>query len=65
MYPIMRHELMQARVADLHRQAQRDAQARATRQARRAQAHQHRQPGQALPALMARRLRTALGSGTQ
>ncbi len=33
MNPIIHHDLMQARVADLHRQARRDAQARAASQA--------------------------------
>jgi hypothetical protein len=61
MNPIIHHDLMQARVADLHRQARRDAQARAASQARHARTPQptHRVPG--LTALMARRVRTVLG----
>jgi hypothetical protein len=39
MHPTMQYELMNARVADLHRQAQRDRAARAAIRSRRAQAH--------------------------
>jgi hypothetical protein len=39
MHPTMQYQLMNARVDDLHRQAHRDAQARAAIQRRRAQAH--------------------------
>jgi hypothetical protein len=39
MHPTMQYELMNARVADLHRQAQRDRTARVATQSRRAQAH--------------------------
>ena len=45
MYSISSCELAQARVADLHRQAQRDALARAARQASRARGEQAYQPG--------------------
>ena len=62
MNPIIQHDLMQARIADLHRQAQRDALARAASRARRrARAHQHAHPVRGLPAVMARRALTALG----
>ena len=64
MNPIMYYDLMHARVADLHRQAHRDAQARAASQAHRARTAQHRHPVRRLPAVMARRMRTALGGGT-
>jgi precorrin isomerase len=39
MHPTMQYELMNARVADLHRQAQRDRTAQAAIRSRRAQAH--------------------------
>ena len=38
MHPAIHHDLAQARIADLHRQAQRDALALAARQARHARA---------------------------
>lgn len=63
MYPELHYQLAQARVADLHRQAQRDAQARAAIQARRARAPQRRHPARKLPAVVARRVLTALGGG--
>ncbi len=44
MYSISSYELAKARVADLHRQAQRDALARAARQASRARGEQAHQP---------------------
>ena len=51
MHPAIHHDLAQARIADLHRQAQRDALARAARRARHARAlHSHR--GRELPAVM-------------
>ena len=61
MNPIIHHDLMQARVADLHRQAHRDAQARAARQACRTRTPQRTYRVRGLTALMARRVRTALG----
>jgi hypothetical protein len=61
MNPIIGHDLMQARVADLHRQAHRDAQAHATRRARRARAPQRTHHVRGLTALIPRRVRTALG----
>jgi len=39
MHPTMQYELMNARVADLHRQAQRDFAAKAVIRSRRAHAH--------------------------
>jgi hypothetical protein len=39
MHPTMQYQLMNARIADLHRQAHRDAQAQAAIRSRRTQAH--------------------------
>jgi hypothetical protein len=64
MNPIIHHDLMQSQVADLHRQAHRDAQARAASQAHRPRTVQHGHPVRRLPGVMARRVRTALGAGT-
>lgn len=61
MHPIIHSDLMQARVADLHRQAHRDAQARAASQARRARVPQRRHRVRGLSAVMARRVLTTLG----
>lgn len=64
MYSISSCELAQARVADLHRQAQRDALARAARQASRARGEQAYQPRHhvlGVPAIR-RRLLTVLGA---
>lgn len=61
MNPIISHDLMQARITDLHRQARCDAQARAARQACRTRASQRRPRLRGLTAVMARRVRTALG----
>jgi hypothetical protein len=62
MYPTIHHQIAQARIADLHHQAQRDALGRAARRARRAQRHQPGHPGPTLPALAARRVLTLLGA---
>lgn len=64
MHPELHYQLAQARVADLHRQARRDAQARVASQARRARAPQRRHPARMLPAVMARRVLAALGGGS-
>jgi hypothetical protein len=56
--------LAQARIADLHRQAQRDALARAASQARRARTQRRRHPVGALPGVMARRVLTLLSGGS-
>jgi hypothetical protein len=58
MYPISSYELAKAQVADRHRQAQRDALARAARRARRARSLQ---PGHPAHPSAVRRLVTALG----
>jgi hypothetical protein len=60
MHPTIHQDLMQARVTDLHRQAHRDAQARAASQARRARAPQRRHQVRELSAVMARRVLIAL-----
>ena len=64
MHPIIHQDLAQARIADLHRQAQRDTQARVASAARRARTPQRRHPVRGLPAAIARGLRTALGADT-
>ncbi len=61
MNPIIHHDLMQARVADLHLQAHRDAQARAARRACRTRTPQRKHRMRGLTTLMARRVRTVLG----
>ncbi len=63
MYPLSSYELAETRIADLHRQARRDALARAARQARRAERHEPGHPAPAHPATV-RRLLTALGART-
>jgi hypothetical protein len=52
MYSALSYDLMQARVADMHRQAQRDALARAARGVRQPQSGH---PARSLPAVTARR----------
>ena len=61
MHPLNSYELAKARVADLHRQAQSDALARAARQARRTPADR---PGHPAHPAAVRRLLTALGART-
>ena len=61
MNPIISHDLMQTRITDLHRQAHRDAQARAARQACRTRTPQRMHRVRGLTVVMARRVRTALG----
>jgi hypothetical protein len=56
MYPTIHHELMTARAADLHRQAERDRIARAAIQARRARHHGRH------PAARTRRISLAIGA---
>ena len=63
MHPAIHCDLAQARIADLHRQAQRDARARAASRARRARTPQRRHPVRGLPAVMARRVLAVLGGG--
>jgi hypothetical protein len=64
MYPISSYELAKTRAADLHRQAQRDALARAAHQARRARTDRPGRPAPAHPAAPVRRLLAALGART-
>jgi hypothetical protein len=59
----MSYELAQARAADLHRQAQRDALARTAARGRRTQAPRRSQPLRRLPAAVAHRMLTAMGLG--
>jgi hypothetical protein len=63
MYPTSSYELAKTRVADLHRQARRDALARAARRARRARTNRPGHPAPARPATV-RRLLAALGART-
>jgi hypothetical protein len=57
MNPIIHRDLKRARITDLHREAHRDARARATSQVHRAQ-YRHRV--RRLPVAVARRVRTAV-----
>jgi len=59
MYSTINYQIMQARVADLHRQAQQDALARAARQGRRPPKHQSERGVLRLPVITARRALTA------
>jgi hypothetical protein len=59
MYPTINHQIMKARVADLHRQAQQDALACAARQGRRPPKRQSRRGVLRLPVITARRVLTA------
>jgi hypothetical protein len=60
MHPAIHDDLAKARIADLHRQARRDALARTASKARRAPAHQHGHRLRGFPAVTARRVITAL-----
>jgi hypothetical protein len=60
MHPTIHEYLAKTRIADLHRQAQRDALARAASKARRAPAHRRSHRLRRFPAVMARRVLTAL-----
>ena len=64
MYPITSYELAKAQTADLHRQAQRDALARAARRARHARPDRPGHTAPASPAAAVRRLLTALSART-
>ena len=59
MRPAIQHDLAMARIADLHRQAQRDALARAASRARHTRA-QRSHPARTLRALIARRVSAVL-----
>ena len=58
-YSDINYQIMQARVADLHRQAQQDAIARAARQGRRPPNRQSGRRVLRLPVITARRVLTA------
>jgi hypothetical protein len=60
MHSEIQHYLAQAQIADLHRQAQRDALARAASRARHARAQQPSHPVRGLPAAIARRVHAVL-----
>ncbi len=61
MHPMMSYELAQARIADLRREASRDAIAKAARQVRRArQEGDCNPPARRAAGVLARRLRAAL-----
>ncbi len=64
MYSTINHQIMQARVADLHRRAQQDALARAARQGRRPPQNQSGRHVLRLPVITARRVLTALAAHT-
>jgi hypothetical protein len=59
MHSTISHQIAQARVADLHRQAQQDALARAARQGRRLHKHPSGRRPLRLPIIAARRALTA------
>lgn len=58
-YSDINYQIMQARVADLHRQAQQDAMARAARQGRRPPKHESGRRVLRLPVVTVRRVLTA------
>jgi hypothetical protein len=62
MPPAILYRLAQTRIADLHRQARRDAPARAAIRARRTRTPRHRDRG--FPAVVARRAFAVLGGGS-
>ena len=59
MYSTINYQIAQARIADLHRQAQRDALARQARQGRRPHKHPSGRHVLRLPIIAARRALTA------
>jgi hypothetical protein len=60
----MLHDLAQARIADLHRQAQRDALARAAHRDRRPRVHPRSHPVRGLAAVLARGVLNLLGASS-
>jgi hypothetical protein len=56
MHPTIHHEIAKARIADWHRQAQRDTLALAARQARRARRDRSSYPAPVRPIVAARRV---------
>jgi len=65
MHPLIVYYLVQARTAELRRQAQRDAPARAASQARHTRTARRGRRARGLPAVAARRVRTVLGGGSR
>ena len=63
MHSVILYYVVQAQAAELHRQAQREAPARAARRACRTRSPGSGRRARGLPALAARRLRTVLGGG--
>jgi hypothetical protein len=64
MHSVILYYVVQAQAAERHRQAQRDAPARAASRARRTQPPRRGNRVPTLPAAAARRLRTVLGGGS-
>ena len=62
MHPIFHDELNKARIADLHRRAERDRLARASAQAGRARREHGRAPADAASGVVVRRLLIILGA---
>jgi len=61
MHPLIVYYLVQARTAELHPQAQRDAPAQAASRARHSRPSPRAHRARGLPAAVARRVRTVLG----
>jgi hypothetical protein len=64
MHPPLVYYLGQARTAELHQRAQRDAQAQAAGRASRTRIPRRRHRARGLPATVARRVRTVLGDSS-
>ena len=64
MHPPLVYYLGQARTAELHQQAQRDAQAQAASRARHSRPSPRAHRARGLPAAVARRVRTVLGDSS-
>ena len=64
MHPAIQHDMAQAKIADLHRQAQRDALARAAGRARHVRARRSH-PVWGFPAVMAHRVLALLAGADQ
>ena len=64
MHPLIVYSRVQARAAELHRRAQRDAPARAASRARRTRTPRRRHRARGLPAVEALRVLTVRGGGS-
>jgi hypothetical protein len=64
MHPVILHDLAQARIADLHREARRDALAHAARRGRHPRVHQRSHSVRGLAALVARGVLNLLGASS-